>query len=312
MSSAKIELYSVRGDAGAGGCCGNLYGIDRTKPAVLNDYMNDNDWQTFCDDVDKAMEPMNRIRKFMMIGCLLTLPSFLIVFVVAAINPVAAVAFVVFAPFVFIFTIIGLACYASGISGRIQADIQQVCSKTSEKQSQLSFHVRFEYSYYSRDYYSTYYNNYYNNNGWYSSRDWRYNSGYYNNNPYYNRGYYNNTVTTRVAHQYIEVIINNHNNQLPESPLPPTGVPTVTGIPTLPPTGVPTIKGIPVVSAISTTTDETLPVATATSIIATAPPTTTTSSSSGTAERLAELEQLRPVLSDKEYERKRALILAAL
>mmetsp|Transcript_10322 Transcript_10322/g.15855 ORF Transcript_10322/g.15855 Transcript_10322/m.15855 type:complete len:256 (+) Transcript_10322:199-966(+) len=146
MSSARIDL----GTGATGGCC--AIGIDRTKPAILDPYMPVNDWNTFCDEIDQAFNPMAVAMKISMVATALMFVSFFLVFITGflrignsgAISPFTFT----FIPVIFMVLLIGTMCYLSYRSQTTLSEIQKICAETSQRQPSLSFHVRYEYHYY--------------------------------------------------------------------------------------------------------------------------------------------------------------------
>ena len=244
MPSARIELSH-----GRSGICGGS-GIDRTKPAALQSYMDDKDWKEFCKKVDVALEPTNlatRISKGTIGATFLIFLIIIVIFVVGTTTcfgnhsgynnggpidcgPNPALFFV---PVVMIFVSAATFCYAAIVAAGVQREIQRICEETSSRQPQLSFHVRYERHYYR------------------------------------SRGEHRSSTT-----QYIEVSINRNNNSPPDTA-------------TLIQPAVPMGDDIPIANAVAL-------------------------SVGSPAERLAELEKMKQLITGTEFEAKRAEILASL
>lgn len=145
MASARIDLSN-----GAG--WGNA--IDRTKPAILNNYMSDYEWEAFCEEIDTAMKPVNKVMMISMgffgLVCIAFIVSFIMVFarisdpyINSGHHP-----FVIFAlPAAIILMCMLVFCYAAVVSTNARGVMQSVCASTSQRQPRLTFHVRYERSY---------------------------------------------------------------------------------------------------------------------------------------------------------------------
>jgi len=137
MSSARIELAS-------GTYCGSGGGIDQTKPAILQPYLQDREWEKFCSEIDAALEPANTAKKFsigifgvtfiILLGVMLT--AFL------SMSPAGPPIFVLPAIMVVV-AIISFAC-SSCVMRAVKVKMQKICQSISHSHPQLSFHVRFE------------------------------------------------------------------------------------------------------------------------------------------------------------------------
>ena len=246
MSSARIDLSNK------GRGCTPDAGIDRTMPAIMSPYMNDYQWNEFCDKIDGALRPIKRLAKLTMMGFgasfLISIAVFFAFFFSVHKSfsdspfdedntgpPKIALLFIL--P---VLSIILSACsmfYVSAKAQQVLRDIEQICEATSAAQPQLSFHVRYE-----RSLYRTGHDDY-------------------------------NSRTT----QYIEVSI------LQSTVVVPMGSnPIAVGVAT------------PVTTATNTYGGNNNP------------------SSNTVAERLAELDKVKNILSQQEYDSKRAEILASL
>jgi len=136
MSSARIELTS-------GTRCGSA-GIDQTKPAILQPYLQDREWEKFCSEIDAALEPANTAKKIsigifgvtfiILLGVMLT--AFL------SMSPAGPPIFVLPAIMVVV-AIISFAC-SSCVMRAVKVKMQKICQSISHSHPQLSFHVRFE------------------------------------------------------------------------------------------------------------------------------------------------------------------------
>ena len=160
MSSARIEIQKR-------GMCSSS-GIDRTMPAVMTPYMDNYQWVEFCDKIDEAIAPMNKLGKLTMIGGAVTFAVFALVFIIGFVSFPSEVDedgdsvgggpnfFVLFVIPVVAFAIVGaLACYTGCKAQEVSSEIQAICKETSAAHSRLTFHVRYEYWSSSSDDYSS-------------------------------------------------------------------------------------------------------------------------------------------------------------
>lgn len=239
MSTARIGLNN-------GSSCVKAYGIDRSRPAIMNDYMSDYEWEQFCDEIDNALAGMNLHQTFQLIAATLTLVTFIVTFAIAFASfgtPGGSPTFAIFTlPLIAMNCAIAIVCYGRTLANKAKNEMQVVCVDTSTKQPRLSFHVRYEYQYYSRHY-----------DG--GSRMF--------NNGHHHHGHDHTSVHTT---QYIEVSINQDTVTIPigAAPVFATAAPTATGV------------GTGVTTA---------------------------------ADRLAELDKIKYLLSPSEYEEKRTQII---
>ena len=218
-------------------------GIDRTMPAVMSPYMSNYQWVGFCDKIDEAMAPINKLGKLTMIGFAVTFAVFALVMIITFTSVSTGFddddnfgsggpnVFVFFAlPAAAIVLTGGLSCYTGYKAQQVLLEIEDICKETSAAHPRLSFHVRYDYHY---------------------------------------RRNHNNHHSSSTSTQYIEVSICQDT----------TAMSTAVA-------AEPVVAGVPLVE--STTTNL------------------------SPAERLAELEKVRHILSQEEYDNKRAEILACM
>jgi hypothetical protein len=203
MSTARIGLNN-------GSSCVKSYGIDQTRPAIMNDYISDYEWEQFCDEIDNALAGMNLHQTFQMIATGLTLVTFIVSFAVSYANfgTPGSPSFAIFAlPAISIVCAIAIVCYGSTLAVKAKNEMQAACvTTTSTKQPRLSFHVRYEY-HYSR----------------------RYGGSSFSNDGNYGGHNHTSVHTT----QYIEVSINQDTVTIPIGAAPAYAAataPTTTGV----------------------------------------------------------------------------------
>ena len=137
MSSARIELTS-------GTCCGSAGSIDQTKPAILQPYLQDREWEKFCSEIDAALEPANTAKKISIgifgVTFIILLGVMLSAFL--SMSPAGPPIFVLPAIMVVV-AIISFAC-SSCVMRAVKVKMQKICQSISHSHPQLSFHVCFE------------------------------------------------------------------------------------------------------------------------------------------------------------------------
>lgn len=238
MSSARIDLSSN--------------GIDRTKPAIMDPYMPDDQWNTFCDDVDNSLRPIKEALKIHSIGFKLTPVIFLIFMIISFVTVFSGGGFSIFIlfiiPIVFFLATAATSRHLFHSMSKIKTELERICKNTSDKQPFLSFHIRYEM-------HPRYYMNSYNSS--------------------HNGSNYHTT-------QYIEVLINDQNiNMDPEIVIPEATVVSATNIEP----SAPYVDDLEAAENKKNNTPE---------------------------ERLQTLEQMKHLLTQKEYENKRAEILSEI
>ena len=137
MSSARIELTS-------GTCCGSAGSIDQTKPAILQPYLQDREWEKFCSEIDAALEPANTAKTISMGIFGVTFIIFLGVMLSGFLSMGLEDTPIFVLPAVMMVVVfISFACYFC-VMCAVKAKMQQICQSISHCHPQLSFHVRFE------------------------------------------------------------------------------------------------------------------------------------------------------------------------
>ena len=137
MSSARIELTS-------GTCCGSAGSIDQTKPAILQPYLQDREWEKFCSKIDAALEPANTAKTISMGIFGVTFIIFLGVILSGFLSMGLEDTPIFVLPAVMMVVVfISFACYFC-VMCAVKAKMQQICQSISHCHPQLSFHVRFE------------------------------------------------------------------------------------------------------------------------------------------------------------------------
>ena len=246
-TSCRIDFTGQQG----GLCVSEPIRVSRVQPAPLSQHMSSTAWNSFCDQIDKALEPLDKIKHIARIATFVFIAGFLCFMIIpfvsfATSDPWSGSStgptFLLFliGPLILMGGMVATQCFAASRGRAAMREVEAVCEDISKQYSALSFHVRFEYFVYRRY-------------GGYNS--------YGNNHTTYHHG-----GTSTHTTNFIEVNI----------------------------------------ADVEARGDMG---------IASAPPLVTASVVGGaerTAERLAELDNIRGMLSDEEYDRKRKEILDSL
>uniref|UniRef100_A0A7S1BK59 Uncharacterized protein n=1 Tax=Corethron hystrix TaxID=216773 RepID=A0A7S1BK59_9STRA len=167
--SARIDLSSGGGFSNWKQMCR----IGRTKPAIIDHYMSGTEWTEFCDDIDEALEPLNRASKYSTIAFFVAFVSAIISMIFFAITifskqkdlmpsfdgtsfddnfgsfdddfgPPRGIFYGFGIIFVTVIISVAFTCNTGYKWQKSSEDIEEICAETSERQPRLSFHVRFE------------------------------------------------------------------------------------------------------------------------------------------------------------------------
>eukprot|EP00563_Minutocellus_polymorphus_P018020 CAMPEP_0197718488 /NCGR_PEP_ID=MMETSP1434-20131217/2627_1 /TAXON_ID=265543 /ORGANISM="Minutocellus polymorphus, Strain CCMP3303" /LENGTH=250 /DNA_ID=CAMNT_0043303151 /DNA_START=27 /DNA_END=779 /DNA_ORIENTATION=+ len=248
-SSCRIDFTGQQG----GLCVSEPVRLSRTQPAALSSHMSTTAWNSFCDQIDAALQSLDKVKHIARVGTFVFFAGFLCFMVLPFVSMAASdpwsgggssgPTFLIFllGPLILMVGMMGTQCWAASRGRAAMREVEAVCEDISKQYSALSFHVRFEYIVYGR----------YGGSNYYAG----------NNHNYHHRG--GSTHTTN----YIEVNIADVESRGDMG-------------------------------------------------IASAPPLVTASVVRGTeksaAERLGDLDNIRGMLSEEEYERKRKEILDSL
>ena len=251
-TSCRIDFTGQQG----GLCVSEPIRVSRVEPAALSQHMSSTAWNSFADQIDAALEPLDKIKHIARVATFVFIAGFLCFMILpfvsfATSDPWSGSStgptFLLFliGPLILMGGMVATQCFAASRGRAAMREVEAVCEDISKQYSALSFHVRFEYFVYRRY-------------GGYNS--------YGNNHTTYHHG-----GTSSYTTNYIEVNIAD-------------------------------------VEARGVTRGD--------MGIASAPPLITASVVGGAersaAERLAELDNIRGMLSDEEYDRKRKEILDSL
>jgi len=245
-SSCRIDFTGQQG----GLCVSEPVRLSRTQPAALSPHMSGTAWTSFCDQIDIALEPLDKVKHIARVGTFAFLAGFLCFMIIPFVGLATSdpwsggstsPTFLIFllGPLILMIGMMGTQCWAASRGRAAMREVEAVCEDISKQYSALSFHVRFEYIVYGRY------------------------GGY---NHYSNSHNYRSTNTHTRTTNYIEVNVADVESRGDMG-------------------------------------------------IASAPPLVTASvlgTEKSAAERLVELDNIRGMLSDEEYDRKRKEILDSL
>mmetsp|Transcript_33067 Transcript_33067/g.98378 ORF Transcript_33067/g.98378 Transcript_33067/m.98378 type:complete len:249 (-) Transcript_33067:365-1111(-) len=155
MTSVRVDF---EGQYGGFCCCAQQpIQIARTKPAPLEGLMSDIFWNNFCDRVDEALHPLNKLRKVTGFVTCVCFAAFIAVPLAVMIptmtnldsvqEPPNVLAFII-GPMIIMACLIFIQCIVAKKANLTMEKIKRVCDDVSTKQPRLSFHIRFERHYY--------------------------------------------------------------------------------------------------------------------------------------------------------------------
>ena len=123
--------------------------IDRTFPGILSGKISDGEWNAFCEQIDKAVEPIGAMTKSMTKNmCILMVASFVVFGITGAIftmdkgiiyGPVVLVTCGMILPFYF-FAQQGRKVRAEGM--KIEAEVVSILTAETSKRAEVSFYLR--------------------------------------------------------------------------------------------------------------------------------------------------------------------------
>jgi len=130
---------------------GRNFIIDRKFPGILNGRMSELEWTSFCDNVDRAIEPIGplktQLRREVMCGGVLMF-AFFAVYVVLVFTLIDKIHLIL--PSSILFTIVPAAISFRRFNlvamqlSKVMADLEAVCETESDKRSEVSFYVKDE------------------------------------------------------------------------------------------------------------------------------------------------------------------------
>uniref|UniRef100_A0A7R9ZEL0 Uncharacterized protein n=2 Tax=Pseudictyota dubia TaxID=2749911 RepID=A0A7R9ZEL0_9STRA len=160
MSSARIDF---EGQYGGIDCCApQPFKISKTKPAILDGRMTNLEWMSFCERIDAALHPLNKLRRFAGYATIVLVMAFIAVPVAVAIRSInnfnspygssnsPNIAAFIIGPLVAMCGLVSIHCFIAKKSNSVMEDLQTICDGVSKQLPRLSFHVRFERHYYHR------------------------------------------------------------------------------------------------------------------------------------------------------------------
>jgi len=112
--------------------------IDRVRPSIMDPYMQDYEWNKFCDDIDEAMLPMLRSRHSSILVFLLT-----VVFILIGLSTTDIIdipmGMTMLIPMSMVFCFVCVAFCQYRQTNQISTEVTRICKEASDLQPRLSF-----------------------------------------------------------------------------------------------------------------------------------------------------------------------------
>mmetsp|Transcript_43414 Transcript_43414/g.80785 ORF Transcript_43414/g.80785 Transcript_43414/m.80785 type:complete len:332 (-) Transcript_43414:475-1470(-) len=151
MSSGRIDIEGQMGVCDRGGVR-----VSRAQPAVLAGQVTDDQWNAFCDKCDEAIAPVQKVKDLNLAFVCISAILLLVVFIGGMVM-IARVAdwnrtnddesFWIFMLVAISFILIGgfaITAYGRSVTFQVRSALQRVCDDVSAEHSNVSFHVKFE------------------------------------------------------------------------------------------------------------------------------------------------------------------------
>jgi len=151
--STQIAIHGQGTGMGPQSTPGNAPVIDRSFPGILSGKMSESEWTSFCNDVDKTLEPVGPIKgqimaKMKMLACGM-FASFAVIAGITATGALTnSVGFYIY-PVLFFSFPLGIFCVSkrafASVAGelrKVMTDLEEVCERESARRHDVSFHVR--------------------------------------------------------------------------------------------------------------------------------------------------------------------------
>lgn len=125
--------------------------IDRTFPGILSGKISDGEWNAFCEQIDKAVEPIGAMMKSMMKNtCILMVAVFVVFGITVAITRMTGDKGRIYGPVVFVTCGMILPFYFFAQQARkvraegmkIEAEVVSILTAETNKRVEVSFHLR--------------------------------------------------------------------------------------------------------------------------------------------------------------------------
>ena len=134
LDNAQIN---IEGQSNGGNICGTSrkIRITRIKPSILDTHINDHRWIDFCNKIDRAISPLNRIQKIMkLITWLLLFP---VIIIVIFLRRFAFILGILLLIVIFLFQ-----RYKVAKSNKTVDALKNVCDEATKEHPRLTFSVK--------------------------------------------------------------------------------------------------------------------------------------------------------------------------
>ena len=146
MPSTIVNIESVYS-------CSKSYHIDTTMPADLRSLggVHDVEWKSFCDQVNKRLEPLNNLQRIFQIPSALVFignAAFMVIFIYRITSSskkptnMKNIALLFLIPLSLTVVMIGVNCYISIESQKVYNGIHDICVDASTRNRNVSYHFR--------------------------------------------------------------------------------------------------------------------------------------------------------------------------
>lgn len=125
-------------------------------PAIMNGRMSEHQWESFCNQVDTLIVPLNKLRYLLLAGTIGVFVTFVLVMILSfsSFRSYSSASFddgstsppnifvYLLIPLALMFGLIGLFCYVSSVAGRAFDKVRLLCEATSRDNRKVSLHLR--------------------------------------------------------------------------------------------------------------------------------------------------------------------------
>eukprot|EP00562_Extubocellulus_spinifer_P032409 CAMPEP_0178706930 /NCGR_PEP_ID=MMETSP0699-20121125/15700_1 /TAXON_ID=265572 /ORGANISM="Extubocellulus spinifer, Strain CCMP396" /LENGTH=235 /DNA_ID=CAMNT_0020354825 /DNA_START=316 /DNA_END=1023 /DNA_ORIENTATION=- len=138
-TSCRIELAA-----------GKKIRISRVQPSAMTNYMTSSSWTSFCDKIDEALMPLDRVKRNHLLSFIAFVPLNVALMIIAYfLTTRTKLRVPVVTPTVLVLLgmagMIGVKSYAEKRLQKVLQCVEAICEDTSNQYSQISFHVKFDH-----------------------------------------------------------------------------------------------------------------------------------------------------------------------